>query len=186
LGRRISSAKEERKEDDAISMTSEMSRMSFEAARPSLDRLTSLERKDIGYKTRTVSKPISDDELVKNMIKEMAYEANNTNPNRIYILIEVCLVGYNKYELCAYIDSGCSVCFEKRTLFPKFMWKRAKNPLQVRIANNSVMSHNGAIERLSIGLGGVQCIILVLWATNQPSHDMIMGNNFQRLYSPRT
>ena len=27
---------------------------------------------------------------------------------------------------------------------------------------------------------------IVLWATNQPSHDMIIGNNFQRLYSPCT
>ena len=33
----FSSAKEESKEDDTISMTSKMSRMSFEAARPSLD-----------------------------------------------------------------------------------------------------------------------------------------------------
>ena len=64
------------------------------------------------------------------------------------------------------------------------MWKIAKNPLQVSIADNSVMSHNEVIEDLSIELGGVQCIIPVLWATNQPSHDMIIGNNFQRLYSP--
>ena len=63
------------------------------------------------------------------------------------------------------------------------MWKRAKNPLQVRIADNSIMSHNEAIEGLSIELGGVQCIILVIWATDQPSHDMIIGNNFQTLYS---
>ena len=95
------------------------------------------------------------DELVKNMTMEISYEATNTNPNSIYIPIKVCLEGYNKYELCTYIDSGCSVCFGKRTLFPEFMWKRAKNPLQVRIADNSVMSHNEAIEGLSIELGGV-------------------------------
>ena len=53
------------------------------------------------------------------------------------------------------------------------MWKKAKNPLQIRIANNSVMSHNVAIKGLFIELGGVQCITLVLWATNKPSHDMI-------------
>ena len=86
---------------------------------------------------------------------EIFYEATNTNPNSIYIPIKVCLEGYNKYELCAYIDSGCSVCFEKRSLFSEFMWKRAKNPLQVRIADNSIMSHNKTIEDLSIELGGV-------------------------------
>ena len=66
------------------------------------------------------------------------------------------------------------------------MWKRAKNSLQVRVADNSIMSHNKVIEGLSIELGGVQCIIPVLWATDQPSHDMIIGNNFQRLYSSCT
>jgi len=64
--------------------------------------------------------------------------------------------------------------------------KRAKNHLQVIMADNSVMSHNEVIEGLSIELGGVQCIITVLWATDQPSHDMIIENNFQRLYSPCT
>ena len=48
----------ELKEDDTVSITSEMCRMSFEVARPSPDRLTSLDRKVIGYKIRTVSEPI--------------------------------------------------------------------------------------------------------------------------------
>ena len=120
------SAKEEFKENDAISMTSEMSRMSFEVAKPNLDRLTSLEIKVIGYKTRTVSEPIYEDELVKNMIMKISYEATNTSSNSIYIPINICLDGYNKYELCTYIDSSCSVCFEKRSLFSEFMWKKAK------------------------------------------------------------
>ena len=88
-----SSVKEELKEDDTISITSEMSRMSFEVVRPSLDRLTSLERKVIGYKTKTVSELIYEDELVKNMTIEISYEATNTNPNSIYIPIKVCLEG---------------------------------------------------------------------------------------------
>ena len=64
--------------------------------------------------------------------------------------------------------------------------KKAKSHLQVRTADNSIMSHNEAIEGLSIELGGIQCIILVLWATDKPSHDMIIRNNFQRLYSSCT
>jgi len=185
-GEGSSAAKEEVKEDDTISMTSEMSRMSFEPARHSVGRSMSLDRKIIGYKTSTVSEPIYEDELVKNMTMEICYEVTNTNPNSIYIPINICLEGYNRYELCAYIDSGCSVCFGKRSLFPEFMWKKAKNPLLLRIADNSIMSHNETIEGLSIEIGGVQCIIPVLWATDQPSHDMIISNNFQRLYSPCT
>ena len=64
-----SSAKEKLKEDNTISLISEMSRMSFESARPSVDRSMSLERKVIGYTARTVSEPIYDDELVYIPIK---------------------------------------------------------------------------------------------------------------------
>ena len=122
-GEGSSSTKEELKEDDIISMLSEMSRTSFELVR------TSLDKKVIRYKTRTVSEPIYEDELLKNMTMEVCYEFTNTNSNSLYISINVCLEGYNKYELCVYIDSGCSICVGKRTLFLEFMWKKAKNSL---------------------------------------------------------
>jgi len=96
------------------------------------------------------------------MTMKICYEVTNINPSSIYILINVCLKRYNKYELYAYIDSDCSVCFEKISLFLEFMWKRAKNSLEVRIADNSIISHNEAIEGISIELEGVQCIIPVL------------------------
>jgi len=35
------------------------------------------------------------------------------------------------------------------------MWKKAKNHLQARIADNSIMSQNEAIEGLNIDIGGV-------------------------------
>ena len=41
--------------------------MSFEAVRLNIDQLMSLDRKVIGYKTRTVCEPIYEDELIKNM-----------------------------------------------------------------------------------------------------------------------
>ena len=59
----------------------------------------SLDKKDIQNKTRTISEPIYEDELVKNMTMEISYEATNTNLNSIYIPIKVCLEGYDKYEL---------------------------------------------------------------------------------------
>ena len=68
-GEGSSSAKEENKEDDA------MSRMSFKSPRHSVDRSMSLDRKVIGYKTRTVSEPIYEDELLKNLTMEICYEA---------------------------------------------------------------------------------------------------------------
>ena len=84
-GEYSSSAKEEIKEDDTMSMASEMSRVSFESARHSVDRGMSLDRKVIGYKTRTISEPIHEGELPKNLTMEICYEATNTNPNSIYI-----------------------------------------------------------------------------------------------------
>ena len=53
-GEGSSSAKEDIKEDDIMSMVSEMSKMSFELARHNIDRSMSLDRNLIGYKTRTV------------------------------------------------------------------------------------------------------------------------------------
>jgi len=179
-----SSTKEDIKEDDTMSMASEMSRMSFEPTRHSVKRSMSLDRKVIGYKARTISEPIYEDEPLKNLTMEICYETTNTNPNSIYIPIKIYLEGYNQYEITTYIDSGCSVRFGKKSLFSEFMWKRPKNPLQVRVADNSIMSHNEAIQGLNVNIGGVQCVILVIWATNQPSHDKIIENNFQRLYSP--
>ena len=85
-------------------MTTEISRMSFESIRYSVDRSMSLDRKVIRYKIRTVSEPIYEDKLVKNMTIEICYEATNTYPNSIYIVINVGLEGYNIYELCAYIE----------------------------------------------------------------------------------
>jgi len=84
------------KEDDTMSMPNEMSRMSFELERYSVDQSMSLDRKVIGYKTRTNNEPIYEDELVKNLTMEICYEATNINPNSINILIKICLEGYNQ------------------------------------------------------------------------------------------
>jgi len=54
------------------------------------------------------------------------------------------------------------------------------------IADNSIISHKEAIEGLLIEIRGVRCIIPILWAIDKPSDDMIIGGNFQRLYSPYT
>jgi len=80
-----SSIKEELKEDDTISMTNEMSRMSFEPARHSVERSMNLDRKVFGYKTRTISELIYEDELLKNLTMEICYKVMNTNPNSIFI-----------------------------------------------------------------------------------------------------
>ena len=93
-----------------------------------------------------MSKPIHDDKVVENMPTEICYEVSNANPNSVYIPRNVRLEGSNKYELHAYIDSGCSINFgKKKSLFPIFMRMKAKNFLQVRIADNGIMSHNEAI-----------------------------------------
>jgi len=81
----------------------------------------SLDRKAIGYITKTVTEPSYQDELVKNMSMEICYKFNTIIPNNICIPINTCLEGYNTYEFYAYIDSGCSICFEKGSLFLEFM-----------------------------------------------------------------
>ena len=65
MGRRFVISKEDTKENDTMSMANEMSRMSFESARHSIDRSMSLDRKVIGYKTMTISELIYEDEVLK-------------------------------------------------------------------------------------------------------------------------
>lgn len=76
--------------------------------------------------------------------------------------------------------------FWKRSLFPEFLWKKDKISMQVRITNKFAMMHTIIIEELPIEIGGVQYVILILLAINPLNYDMIIGNNFQRLYSPCT
>jgi len=51
------------KEDDAMSMASEVSRISFELIRHNIDPSMSLDRKVIRYTTKTISEPIYEDEI---------------------------------------------------------------------------------------------------------------------------
>ena len=106
----------------------------------------SLDRKVIRLKIRTISEPIYEDELLKKSNMEVCYETTNTNPNSTYIPIKKCLKGYNQYELIVYINS------EKISLFSDFIWKKAKK-FFARIADNSIMSNNEAIEGLNIKIG---------------------------------
>ena len=90
-----SSTKEDIKEDDQW-VWPVKSKMSFEPIRHSVDQSMSLDRTVIiGYKTRTISEPIYEDELLKNLTIEICYEATNTNPNSIYIPTKICLEEYN-------------------------------------------------------------------------------------------
>ena len=124
--------------------------MSFELVRHSVDRSMTLNGKVIGYKKRTISESLYDDELVKNLTMEICCEATNINHNIIYIPIYICFEGYNRYELCIYIDSGCSICFEKKINIFRIYMKKAKNFVKVKITNNNIMSHNETIEGLFI------------------------------------
>ena len=88
--------------------------MSFESTRHSVDQSTCLDKKVIGCNIITISEQIYEDELIKNMIRETCYEVTDINPSSSYIPINVCLHGYDRNELCAYIDNGCYVYFGKK------------------------------------------------------------------------
>ena len=103
--------------------------MSFEPKRNSIDQCVSSDRKITRCQLTTISEPICKDKFVKNITKDIRYEVTNINLNSIYISINIYWEGYNRYELCVDIDCGCCVCFEKWSIFWKFLWKKAKNSL---------------------------------------------------------
>ena len=71
-------------------MTNKMSRLSFETTRQSVDQSMSLGKEVSGYKIRTISEPIYEDELVRKLTMDICYEGTNTNPISIYIPINIC------------------------------------------------------------------------------------------------
>jgi len=85
--------KEKAREDDMVSMTSEISKMSFQLERHNIDQIMSVKRKIIGYKTRIASEKINKDELFKNMTIDIYYKVINTNLDSIYIPIKIYLEG---------------------------------------------------------------------------------------------
>ena len=60
------------------------------------------------------------------MAMKICYEVTNTNFNDIYIPINIGFEGYNRYELCTYIDSDCPICFEKSLIFRIHMQKKQR------------------------------------------------------------
>ena len=66
-------------------MTDKMSRTSFEPVGNNVEWSNSLDIKVIEYEARTISDPIYEDELVKNIIIEIHHEVTNINSNRTYI-----------------------------------------------------------------------------------------------------
>jgi len=118
---------EELKEDNTMGIDSEMSRMSFKLIRHSVDRNMSLDRNITKWKARTINEPTYEDEFAKNLTTEICYEAINTKPNSIYILINIWLGGIINMN-CAplLIVRGYSIYFRKRSLFSEFTWKKSR------------------------------------------------------------
>jgi len=89
-------------------------------------RNMSLDRKVIEYKIRTISEPIYEDKLVKNITMEICYEATNTNPNSIYTPIKIYLEGYNQYKLTPTYIAGILSAWKKDHYFQNLCVKKPK------------------------------------------------------------
>ena len=106
----------------------------------------------------------------------MNYLHKKENLNSTYIKIKI----MNK-ETEAYIDSGASICIATKTLFDN--WERLEKPLKIQIADGSIHPLNWVTKRIAMEVHSKIFIIPTIYQ-QETGLDIIIGNNFLRLYSP--
>jgi hypothetical protein len=101
----------------------------------------------------------------------------NLNSTYIKIIIEK----ENK-ETEAYIDTGASICIATKALFSK--WERLEKPLKIQIADGSIHPLNWVATKITLRIQGKSFMVPTMYQ-QETGLDMIIGNNFLRLYAVR-
>ncbi len=100
------------------------------------------------------------------------------NLNSTYIKIKI--EKENK-ETEAYIDTGASICIATKSLFSK--WEKLEKPLKIQIADGSIHPLNWVATRITLRIQDKLFMVPTVYQ-QETGLDMIIGNNFLRLYAP--
>lgn len=135
------------------------------------DLLKHIESTSIDQEDRNHSN--KDDEVIYNI----------TNPNSIYIKVEIKFKGYKPFHLHAYIDTGASMCLISPHLIPEPLWKQSEKLLRAKIGDGSIITINKEIHNLIIEIEQVKFTISKLYLLHS-GIDLILGNNFLNEHLP--
>ena len=108
---------------------------------------------------------------------------NRTNPNSTYVKVELKFKGYKKYHICAYIDTGASLCVAHPEIIPEEYWEQSDNEITVRVASDEYVKMNKVAKNMEINMCGNKFIFPKIYHQST-GIDLIIGNNFLKLNSP--
>ena len=108
----------------------------------------------------------------------MNYLQKKQNLNSTYIKIKI---EKEDKEIEAYIDTWASICIATKALFSK--WEKLEKPLKIQIADGSIHPLNWVATRITLNIQNKLFMVPTVYQ-QETGLDMIIGNNFLRLYVP--
>ncbi|PWA54470.1 reverse transcriptase [Artemisia annua] len=100
------------------------------------------------------------------------------NPNATFIEVTI-----ENRKIFAYVDTGASICFGKRKIIKN--WEKLKKPTKIVIADKSVHKIWYVARMVPIYINKVKFITPTIYM-HDSGIDLIIGNNFLKLYQPFT
>lgn len=100
------------------------------------------------------------------------------NPNATFISVSI----ENK-KIFAYIDTGATLCLARKNVCSN--WEPLRNPIRITVADKSIHSINYVARMVTITINKSNFIAKTIYL-HDSGLDLIIGNNFLKLYAPFT
>ena len=98
------------------------------------------------------------------------------NPSATFIKVKL-----RKKEILAYLDTGATLCFGKRSISRN--WERLGKPKEIIVADKSKHQIWFVLRDILITIEGYEFFIPTIYL-HDSGIDLIIGNNFLKLYAP--
>ena len=112
-----------------------------------------------------------------NLQKSDDYLMNLTNPNSIYVYAFLNFIGYKKFRVQCFVDTGASLCLASKFVIPDELWENAPKEISATIANGDTIKINKVYRNINLELSGEHFNVPTIYQQDS-GIDIIIGNNF--------
>lgn len=130
----------------------------------------------VGYSTTTIP-------IFKNRNESRTEKIKSINKNNLNIEVKIETEGGELQKIHAYLDNGSNVCLVNKHVITAKEWEVADKPIRLTIADGKEITIEKIIRNLTIYIEEIPFEIPLVYYTDT-QHDLIIGNNFFRLYQP--
>jgi len=110
-------------------------------------------------------------------------KATRTHVNSIYIRGTLSFKGYKRFNVDCYVDTGASMCLANKHVIPPEFWQKTREPIYAKLADDTIHELDIVATKIEILIEDKIFIIPTLYQT-ESRYDILLGNNFYRLYEP--